>query len=164
MAAEKPRAGYFGRGKTLGGLFWLRKNLGFRYFGCGKTMRTRTFWKFEIQTPHFCCIEDPQRSSFVRPEYPSGLVLGPGIGRSPVRFPAPRRSFRGHFFVNVGMSWDVSGSGLGTFSDGFGMVLEKMSDGAEKSTFSKMTGSIFPESGCLKITCLGDPRPKISKF
>ena len=40
--------------------------------------------------------------------------------------------FRGHFFVNFGMSWDVSGSGLGTFSDGFGMVLEKMSDGLEK--------------------------------
>ena len=68
----------------------------------------------------------------MRSKYPSGLVLGPGIGRSPVRFPAPRKSFRGHFFVNFGMSWDVSGSGLGTFSDGFGMVLEKMSDGVEK--------------------------------
>ena len=96
----------------------------------------------------------------MRPEYPSGLVLGPGIGRSWVRFPAPRRSFRGHFFVNFGMSWDVSGSGLGTFSDRFGMVLEKMSDGFEKYKFSKMTGSIFPESGYLKITCLGYPRPK----
>ena len=41
-------------------------------------------------------------------------------------------SFWAHFFVNFGMSWDVSGSGLGTFSDGFGMVLEKMSDGVEK--------------------------------
>ena len=30
------------------------------------------------------------------------------------------------------MSWDVSGSGLGTFPDGFGMVLEKMSDGVEQ--------------------------------
>ena len=58
------------------------------------------------------------------------------------------------------MSWDVSGSGLGTFSDRFGMVLEKMSDGVEKYNFSKMTGSIFPESGYLKITCLGYPRPK----
>ena len=66
------------------------------------------------------------------PEYPSGLVLGPGIGRSWVRFPAPRRSFWGICFVNFGMSWDVSGSGLGTFSDGFGMVLENMSDGVEK--------------------------------
>ena len=69
----------------------------------------------------------------MRPEYPSGLVLGPGIWRSPVRFPAPRRSFRGHFFVNFGMSWDVSGSGLGTFSDGFGMVLKKVSDGVKKN-------------------------------
>ena len=56
-------------------------------------------------------------------------------------------SFWGHFFVNFGMSWDVSGSGLGTFSDGFGMVLEKMSDGVEKQKFSKMTGSIFPGPG-----------------
>ena len=83
----------------------------------------------------------------MRPEYPSGLVLGPGIGRSWVRFPAPRRSFRGHFFVNFGMSWDVSGSGLGMFSDRFGMVLEKMSDGVENVKFSKMSGSISPESG-----------------
>ena len=45
------------------------------------------------------------------------------------------------------MSWDVSGSGLGTFSDGFGMVLEKMSDGVEQFQISKMVGSIFPESG-----------------
>ena len=58
------------------------------------------------------------------------------------------------------MSWDVSGSGLGTFSDRFGMVLEKKSDGVEKLKCSKMTGSIFPESGYLKITCLGYPRPK----
>ena len=65
----------------------------------------------------------------MRSEYPSGLVVGPGIGRSPGRFPAPPRSVRGHFFINFGMSWDVSGSGLGTFSDGFGRVLKKMSDG-----------------------------------
>ncbi len=39
---------------------------------------------------------------------------------------------RGHFFVDFGTSWDVSGSGLGTFSDGFGMVLKKMSDEVEK--------------------------------
>ena len=68
----------------------------------------------------------------MRPEYLSGLVLGPEIGRSWVRFPAPRRWSRGHFFVNFGMSWDVSRSGLGTFLDGFGMVLKKMSDGIEK--------------------------------
>ena len=72
----------------------------------------------------------------MRSEYPSGLVPGPGIGRSPVRFPAPPRSVRGHFFVNFGMSWDVSGSGLGTFSDGFGMVL-KMSDGVDKNKILK---------------------------
>ena len=83
----------------------------------------------------------------MRPEYPSGLVLGPGIGRSWVRFPAPRMSFWDNFFVNFGMAWDVSRSGLVTFSDWFRMVLENMSDGVEKLKFSKMAGSIFPESG-----------------
>ena len=67
----------------------------------------------------------------MRSEYPSGLVLGPGIARSLVRFLAPRRSFRGHCFVNFGMSWDVSGSGLGTFSDGFGVVLKKCRTGEQ---------------------------------
>ena len=57
------------------------------------------------------------------------------------------------------MAWDVSGSGLGTFSDRFGMVSEKVSDGVEKYKFSKMTGSISPESGYLEIACLGHPRP-----
>ena len=73
----------------------------------------------------------------MRSEYHSGLVLGPGIVRSPVRFPAPRRSFRGHLFVNVGMSWDLSRSGLGTFSEGFGMVLEKMLGWDEKNAIFK---------------------------
>ena len=41
-------------------------------------------------------------------------------------------SFRDHFFVNFGMSWDVSRSGLGMFLDGFGMVLKKVLDGVEK--------------------------------
>ena len=63
-----------------------------------------------------------------------------------------------------GMSWDVSGSGLGTFSDGFGMVLEKMSDEVGKSKFSKLTGSIFPESGRFRIAFLAYPRPKIYIF
>ena len=97
----------------------------------------------------------------MRSEYPSGLVPGPGIGRSPVRFPAPPRSVRGHFIVDLGMSWDVSGIGLGTFSDGFGMVLEKICGEVEKTKFSKMAGSIFPESGCSRIAFLAYPRPKI---
>ena len=41
-------------------------------------------------------------------------------------------SMLGNLFINFGMSWDVSGSGLGMFWDGFGMVLEKMLDGVEK--------------------------------
>ena len=98
------------------------------------------------------------------------MGVGQGVGRSPVRFPAPRRSVRGHFFIDFGMSWDVSGSGLGTVSDGFGMVLKKMSDGVEhvgwgrtKMKILKMTGSIFAESGRSRITFLASPRPKISK-
>ncbi len=38
----------------------------------------------------------------------------------------------GNLFVNFGMSWEVSGSGLGYFLDRFGKVLEKMSDGVQK--------------------------------
>ena len=63
-----------------------------------------------------------------------------------------------------GMSWEMSGSGLGTFLNGFGMVFEKVSDGVRKSKFSKLTGSIFPESGRFKIAFLAYPRPKISKI
>ena len=62
------------------------------------------------------------------------------------------------------MSWDVSGSGLGTFSDGFGVVLNKCRMGPGDDFFSKMTGSMFPESGYLKIVCLGYPLRNILKF
>ena len=70
-------------------------------------------------------------------------------------------SGRGHFFVIFGMSWDVSGSGLGMFLDRFGMVLEKMSDEVEKSKFSDLSGSICPESGCSKQLFLAGARTKI---
>ena len=80
----------------------------------------------------------------MRPGYRSGLVLGPGIGRPPVPFPAPRRSFRGNVFVNFGMSWDVSGSGLGTFSDGFGMVSKRnVGRGQKIITHQKWPGVFF---------------------
>ena len=74
--------------------------------------------------------------------------------------PASPRSVRGHFFVIFGMSWEVSGSGLGMFLDRFGKVLGKMSDGVQKLKFSKMTGSIFPESGRFRIAFLTYPRAK----
>ena len=67
-------------------------------------------------------------------------------------------SGRGHFFVNFGMSWEVSGSGLGTFLDRFGKVLGKTSDGVEQTIFSKMPGSIFPELGRCRIACLAYSR------
>ena len=69
-------------------------------------------------------------------------------------------SGRGHFFVIFGMSWEVSGSGLGMFLDRFGKVLEKMSGGVRKVKFSKMAGSIFPESGRFRIAFLTYPRSK----
>ena len=59
------------------------------------------------------------------------------------------------------VAWDVSGSGLGMFLDRFGMVLEKMSDEVEKSKFSDLSGSIFPESGCSKQLFLAGSRTKI---
>ena len=37
----------------------------------------------------------------------------------------------GHFFVIFGMSWEVSGSGLGMFLDRFGKVLKKCPTGSE---------------------------------
>ena len=76
-------------------------------------------------------------------------------------------SGRGHFFVIFGMSWEVSGSGLGMFLDRFGKVLEKMSGGVRKVKFSKMAGSIFPESGRFRIAFLTYPRSnnkRISKI
>ena len=79
----------------------------------------------------------------MRSECPSGLVLGPGIGMSPVRFRASRRSVWGNVFVNFGMSWDVSGSGLATLSDGFGMVLEKCRTGSNNTNFLKRPGVFF---------------------
>ena len=58
--------------------------------------------------------------------------------------PGSWRSFWGHFFVNFGMSWDVSGSGLGMFLDRLGKVLEKMSDEVQTCFFSKIDREYFP--------------------
>ena len=52
-AAEHLWAGDLVRGKTLGGLFGLQKNLGGRYFGRRKIMRTRTLGKFGIRVLYF---------------------------------------------------------------------------------------------------------------
>ena len=54
----------------------------------------------------------------------------------------------------------MSGSGLGMFWDRFGMVLEKMSDEVEKTKFSILSGSIFPESGRSKQSFLAGSRTK----
>ena len=49
------------------------------------------------------------------------------------------------------MSWDGSGNGLGTFWDGFGLVLQKEYWVGSKDIFSKMAGSMFPASGHFRI-------------
>ena len=56
-----------------------------------------------------------------------------------------------HLFINFGMSWDVFGSGLGTFPDGFGMVLEKMSGGVETRKFKKKCREYFSCVGRTQI-------------
>ena len=49
-------------------------------------------------------------------------------------------SGRGHFFVIFGMSWEVSGSGLGMFLDRFGKVLKQCPTGSENCNFQKWLG------------------------
>ena len=56
-------------------------------------------------------------------------------------------SSRGQIFVKFGMSWDVSGSGLGTFSDGFGRVWGKMFEGSKNNIFQKCPGVCSPSRG-----------------
>ena len=65
--------------------------------------------------------------------------------------------------MKFGMSWDVSGSTLGMFWDGFGRVSRKSSEEVQKTRFSKMSGSIFPTSGCPKQVFWTDSRTKISQ-
>ena len=86
----------------------------------------------------------------MRPEFPSGLVpdLESGGSRFYSRLP------EGHFGVISGslfrQFWDVLGCVWEWFRDVFGWFwdgLGKMSGGVEKSKISKMTVSIFPESG-----------------
>ena len=52
-------------------------------------------------------------------------------------------SGRGNFFVVFGMSWEVSGSGLGTFLDRCWKVLKKMSGGVRTFKFSKTRLGVF---------------------
>ena len=70
----------------------------------------------------------------------------------------------GHFFVIFGMSWEVSGSGLGMFLDRFGMVLEKMSGGAPNTQFSKMIGVLSLSQAVLNSMFRLSPAKKYPKF
>ena len=52
-------------------------------------------------------------------------------------------SGRGHFFVIFGMSWEVSGSGLGMFLDRFEKVLKNVRRGSKHDIF-KNDREYFP--------------------
>jgi hypothetical protein len=82
----------------------------------------------------------PRWVGFAKMGWPGSIPSGLGI---------TFWSCRGHFFKIFGMCWNVFGSTLGMFLDGFGRVWRKSVDFIEKSFFSKMSGSIFPASGCL---------------
>ena len=98
----------------------------------------------------------------MRSESPTGLVLGPGIGWSPVRFPAPRRSFRGHFGVTFSSILGWLGMCLGVVWGRFRMVLgwfwKTCRTGSKNENFQKWPGVFFPGSGHYKYTFLGYPR------
>ena len=59
-------------------------------------------------------------------------------------------SGRDHIFVIFGMSWEVPGSGLGTFLDRFWQVVTKMSDGVRKLKLSKWLGVFSLSRGASK--------------
>ena len=61
----------------------------------------------------------------------SGDTLEALLGRVGVTFWLGR----GHFFVIFGMSWEVSGSGLGTLLDRFWKVLKNVRRGLKIETF-----------------------------
>ena len=81
LAAEKSRACYIGRGKSLGGLFLIHRK--------------------------------PSEEQFCEARIPQRLVLGPGNGKSPVRFPAPPRSVWGNLLIIVGYWFHQFGNALG---------------------------------------------------
>ena len=106
-------------------------------------------------TLYFRYIGNLYRGKILRSEQPSGVVLGPSREdrRRYHRLGSCREGISldfytcwamsgdtletlfgrvGATFSIFGMSWDVSGSGLGTFLDRFGKVLRKMSDRVEK--------------------------------
>ena len=90
----------------------------------------------------------------MRSEYPSELVLRPGIWRSPVQLLAPPKSLfwsgLGHSFINFGMSclgcvWQW----FEDISDGVGMVWENYRRGrtTKHITKSKIDGSTVTPAG-----------------
>ena len=121
LAAEKPWVGYLGCGKTWAGAILAAENrahvhiLEFVYTDFVFLVHRKPSEEL------FCEVRgNLQRSCFVRSDCPSGLVLGPGIWRLPVRFPASRRSARDHFFVTCSSILGCLGMCLGEFGDAFG--------------------------------------------
>ena len=86
---------------------------------------------------------EPSEGQSCEARIPYGLVLldlESGGRRFDSRLPEGRL---GVTFCEFRMSWDVSGSGLATFSDGFGMVSQKNVGRVIQIKSSKMAGSIF---------------------
>ena len=99
----------------------------------------------------------------MRSEYPSGLVpgQGPGIGRSPVRFPAPRilvwdnflinfKSFFHKFWDVLGCVWEWFGDIFGWIWDGFG---KNVGRGRNMKIVKKMAASSFLSWAIQKLYC-----------
>ena len=98
------------------------------------------------------------------PPGPSGQGRGCGFLVLAGSIPGTPGVGSGSFFRQF---WDVLGSVWEWYGDSFRHILEgfeKMSDGVRKLNFSKMAGSIFPESGRFRIAFLTYPRSKHIKF
>ena len=101
LVAEKPRARYLGCGKPSA-----------RDFGCGKK-RACYIGRGKSLGGLFLIHRKPSEEQFCEARIPQWLVLGPGNGKSPVRFPAPPRSVWGNLLIIVGYWFHQFGNALG---------------------------------------------------
>lgn len=154
LGSEETQSRYFGLGKSpcgCGGsrsLFLMHRESLERQFSGARTTKwegSRT-WNLEVpgsipgsRKSLFWSCWDVCSRIFTYVGSSSGILFGGGGDTF--------WSSRGHFFVKFWMSWDVSGSGLGRFSDGFGRVWGKMSDEVDQTKNQKCPGVCFPSRG-----------------
>ena len=131
LAAEKPWAGYFGCGKTLGGVFWLRKIR--RALGW---LRKNSAHVHILEIWHtdfvFLIHRKPSEEQFCEARIPQWV--GPRTWNREVvgSIPGSPKVISGSLFRRF---WDVLGCVWEWFGDVFRWIwdgLEKMSDGVEK--------------------------------